>query len=93
MNKAEKFFLLLNPLRSFVDYYVLPSGLMSLHSFVQKNGYNGDIIDFNTIINEHNSKDYKKIFTFLFINIIYDNMNLFNINRELIFHEMFSVWG
>jgi magnesium-protoporphyrin IX monomethyl ester (oxidative) cyclase len=54
-------FLLLNPLRASVEYYYLPTGLMSLQTIAHRNGFRGEIIDFNTIIQKQDYCNYRYI--------------------------------
>ncbi|MBN2716288.1 MAG: B12-binding domain-containing radical SAM protein [Deltaproteobacteria bacterium] len=54
-------YILINPLRALLDFYYIPTGLLSLHTAAQKNGYTGKIIDFNTIIFHDNISDYQQI--------------------------------
>lgn len=57
----QKHFLIITPLR----VVPLPSepalGPLSLYSFAVKNGFDGDLLDFNTIITEENISDYEAI--------------------------------
>lgn len=58
---TNKQFLLITPLR-IVAYPLEPAlGTLSLYSFAKKNGFNGDLLDFNVIITEENFSNYEAI--------------------------------
>ena len=61
MKTKENDFLLITPLR--VVAYPLEPALAPLHlyTYATKNGFNGEMIDFNTLIYEENFSDYKSI--------------------------------
>ena len=61
MNDERVDFLLVTPLRV-VAYPLEPAlGPLSLYSFACQNGFNGDLLDFNTLIQEENFSDYGEI--------------------------------
>lgn len=58
---TDSFFLLITPLRV-VDYPLEPAlGPLSLYSFAKKNGFDGDLLDFNEIITRENFFEYEDI--------------------------------
>lgn len=50
----SKDYLIITPLRIFSGYFIPSLGPIALHSYAKNNGYDGDLLNFNEIINEKN---------------------------------------
>lgn len=57
----SKDFLIITPLRAFSGYFIPALGPIALYSYAKKNGFNGDLLDFNTKINQDNIDEYDEI--------------------------------
>ena len=57
----EKLFLIITPLRMVSKPHEPALGPLCLYSFALKNGFGGDLLDFNDVITEENISDYEAI--------------------------------
>lgn len=85
----SKDYLIITPLRIFSGYFIPSLGPISLYSFAKSNGYEGDLLNFNEIINEKNIEEHDEIVFNQVQKWIYENPNAKCIGISILFSGVF----